>query len=320
MKLRVYLSESSDVYYNIATEKYLFDTVKPDEMLVFLWSNDNTVVIGKNQNAFAEVNLGALTAGGGRLSRRFTGGGAVYHDVNNVNFTFTARNDIYDESRQASVILAAIESFGLRGEKNGRNDLTVDGRKFSGNAYLHAEEKGMHHGTLLISTDTERMSECLNVDAAKLAGKGVRSVKSRVVNLRELCPDMTRKALSEAVIEAAEKEYGAERELIRKEELDENAIKELAEFLASDEWLYGRSVKDAKTVKSRFDWGGAEVVFTLSDGRIEDAVIFTDSLIPDGLVPLENKLRGKNAEDLKKLDLSSQPEKDVIGMLVGALG
>lgn len=117
MKLRVYLSESSDVYYNIATEKYLFDTVKPDEMLVFLWSNDNTVVIGKNQNAFAEVNLGALTAGGGRLSRRFTGGGAVYHDVNNVNFTFTARNDIYDESRQASVILAAIESFGLRGEK-----------------------------------------------------------------------------------------------------------------------------------------------------------------------------------------------------------
>ncbi len=317
MKLKVYCSESNNVYYNIATEKYLFDNAKPEEMTVFLWSNDNTVVIGKNQNAFAEVNLTALYGGGGRLSRRFTGGGAVYHDENNVNFTFIAENGIYDESRQAQVILSAINSFGLHGEKNGRNDLTVDGRKFSGNAYLHVENKSMHHGTLLISTDTARMTECLTVDAAKLAGKGVKSVKSRVVNLRELCPDITKEALSEAVIASAENEYGVKREVCKKS-LDEKEILRTAEFLSSDEWLYGRSVEGAKSVKSRFSWGGAEVVYTTLNGKISDAVIFTDCLIPDGLVPLENEIKGKSPEELKNLSADSEIEKDVIGLIISS--
>lgn len=315
MKLKVYLSKSSDVYFNIATEKYLFDTVGSDEMRLFLWSNDNTVVIGKNQNAFGEVNLKALYGGGGRLSRRFTGGGAVYHDMNNVNFTFIADKTIYDESRQAEVILGAINSIGLKGEKNGRNDLTIDGRKFSGNAYLRGEEKGMHHGTLLISTDTARMTECLNVDKEKLVSKGVKSVKSRVINLKELKPDLTKEILSEAVIAAAEGEYGAKRELCDVDDENCQEVRELAAFLCSDEWLYGRVVENAGSVKGRFEWGGAEIVYATENGRISQAVIFTDSLIPDGLLSLEKRIVGLTREELSRIIPENDMEGDVLGLL-----
>jgi len=312
MKLRIYKAQSDNVYFNIATEKVLFDTLNDDDVVIFLWSNDNTVVIGKNQNVFNEVNLTKLISGGGKVSRRFTGGGAVYHDVNNLNFTFIMKIERYDEGGQAEIILEALKSLGIIAEKNGRNDLTADGRKFSGSAYLKADGKGMHHGTLMIETDTARMSECLNVDKAKLASKGVESVKSRVVNLRELLPSLCKQQLAEALVKACENHYGAVAQScsLTGEQVDKAS--NLAKYLSSEEWLIGKSVKGYEMKKKRFSWGGIEVLYRQREDKkaFSELFIYTDSLIPDGFGEVEKLAVGKSAEELASLPvvLSSSKE------------
>ena len=163
-KLEFFVSESLNVYENIAFEYGLLRTCQSDAVRIFLWSNDKTVVIGKNQNALGEVNLPALEKIGGRLARRLSGGGAVYHDKNNLNFTFVAKDCNYDVQKQLSVIARALGKWGIRVEVSGRNDVLAEGRKFSGNAFLHEKSFSLHHGTILIDTDISVMTSVLNVD------------------------------------------------------------------------------------------------------------------------------------------------------------
>ena len=140
IKLRVFVSESLDVYYNQAIEKYFLDRIEDDEVILYLWQNDKTIVIGANQDAYGECDIEKLEKDGGHLARRITGGGAVYHDKGNLNFTFITPKALYDLSKQEEVILKALDCLGIRAAKTGRNDLVIDGRKFSGHAYYKGKK------------------------------------------------------------------------------------------------------------------------------------------------------------------------------------
>ena len=207
-KTRIYEAVSTDPERNLAMEEYLLSHTEPGECILYLWQNQHTVVIGKNQNCWKECNVSLLEEEGGRLVRRLSGGGAVYHDLGNLNFTFLVRKADYDLDRQLSVIAGAVESFGIPVEKSGRNDLLAAGRKFSGNAFYESGDFCYHHGTLLVDVDTGKMGRYLTVSKEKLKSKGVDSVRSRVGNLKELCPKLTIQKLSEAMKKSFAEVYG----------------------------------------------------------------------------------------------------------------
>ena len=206
--LTTYESMTTDPYTNLAVEEYLTFHAEPGECILYLWQNAHTVVIGRNQNCWKECRVSELEADGGHLVRRLSGGGAVYHDLGNLNFTFCMRKEDADVDRQLQVIIEAVASFGLTAEKTGRNDVAINGQKFSGNAFFDSKGCYYHHGTLLLNVDTASMSRFLNPSKAKLQSKGVSSVRSRVVNLSSLCPHITVDTMKQAMFTAFSKVYG----------------------------------------------------------------------------------------------------------------
>lgn len=282
-------TKSTDPWKNLGVEEYLLNTAKVPTL--YLWQNDRTVVIGRHQNAWAECDVSALEAFGGKLARRLSGGGAVYHDLGNLNFTFIMPQSVYDRARQTRVLLNAVRAVGIDAEVSGRNDLTTDGRKFSGHAFCSRHDNAYHHGTLMVASDMERLSGFLTVDASKLASKAVSSVRSRVVNLRELAPDLTIASLAEAVAQAFTAEYG-ECDLMTTEELPEQEVEELHQKYASWEWRFGETPRFDASFKNRFSWGGLEVQLTLNGAVVESARVFSDALDTDLPDVIAAKLSG----------------------------
>ena len=195
-------TDNTNPYHNLALEEMLLENVEKNECILYLWQNKNTVVIGRNQNSWKECKVEFLEENGGNLVRRLSGGGAVFHDLGNLNFTFLVHKENYSVERQLQVIIKALEKFGLKAEKNGRNDITVDGRKFSGNAFYQLKDNCYHHGTLMVNVNMQDLSKYLNVSKDKLKSKGVDSVKSRVINLSSLCEEITISSLKDKLFEA----------------------------------------------------------------------------------------------------------------------
>ena len=178
------ISDSTDPYHNLALEQLLFDHCEHDSVILYLWQNNNTIVIGKNQEPYNECRVDEFLRDNGRIARRRSGGGAVFHDLGNLNFTFLVPTADYDLDKQLKVIELACEKLGVKVERSGRNDILADGRKFSGNAFYKNGPRAYHHGTLMVDVDREKMGRYLNPSKAKLSSKGVDSVRSRVVNLK----------------------------------------------------------------------------------------------------------------------------------------
>ncbi len=275
-RLRFYISNCHDPYINLAREKYLFDTTEPDCCTLYLWQNQNTVVIGKNQNALAECRTELLSQEGGKLARRLSGGGAVFHDLGNLNFTFLCSTENLDINKQMSVIKEACRLAGIDAELSGRNDILSDGRKFSGNAFYNSGGKSYHHGTLLISADTEKMQRYLSPPKAKLEAKGVKSVKSRVLNLTELSPDLSCEIMKEYMLSAFETIYGMTASEIA--ELDEAQISELADKYSSWDYIYGIPLPFNISLQEHFAFGNIELQIQADDGIIKDVKVYTDAL------------------------------------------
>ena len=207
MKLQFIVSNQTNPYWNIAVENYLVMRPNQDTITMYLWKNRRTVVIGQNQNPFTECNLEALETDGGYLMRRKTGGGAVYHDDGNINFSFIVPPEFYDQARQFAVIQRAVADFGIVAELSGRNDILTEGRKFSGNAFSRGQYNYLHHGTILIRGNMVDLQRYLKPKPAKLQKHGVASVKSRVVNLSELNPAITSESIVPHLRKAFESEY-----------------------------------------------------------------------------------------------------------------
>ncbi|MBQ2202179.1 MAG: lipoate--protein ligase, partial [Clostridia bacterium] len=304
-------------------EQHLLETVLGGCCLLYRWRNERTVVIGRNQNAWAECRTTALFEDGGRLARRLSGGGAVYHDRGNLNFTFLLREEDYDLTRQLSVIRRACSLCGIETEISGRNDLLASGRKFSGNAFCHHEGRAYHHGTLLIDVDADAMGRYLSPSKAKLEAKGVESVRSRVVNLRELNPALTVDMLKAAMKQAFSEVYGLPLDL--PPVIDEARVKGLSAHYASDAWLFGQKLPFTFRCESRFLWGGIELQIRADRGVITDAKVYTDAM-DDGLADkLKAALTGCSlqidaiAQTLRESDVEQDKRADLIELIASVL-
>ena len=285
-------STGFDPYENLAIEEHLLDTVEEGCCILYLWRNQNTVVIGRNQNVWKECRTSLLEEEGGHLTRRLSGGGAVFHDLGNLNFTFLVREEDYDLDRQLEVIRRACLALGLQAERSGRNDVLVDGRKFSGNAFYHSKGHAYHHGTLLIGVDGAKMGRYLSPSKAKLQAKGVDSVRARVVNLSELVPDLTCDKMEEHMIAAFEQVYGMKAQRITDQELDWPRIRALRERNASREWLYGPRLPLSFECEERFDWGGIQLQMHVESGVVTQAKVYSDAMEWDLAPALERALTG----------------------------
>lgn len=179
-------SASTDPYYNLALEQVVFDGPGQHETCCMLWQNDNTIVVGKHQNTLQEVNMAYVREHNVRVARRLSGGGAVYHDMGNVNFTFIAPHEgaEMDFSSFCRPVAAALAELGVTAEISGRNDMTIDGKKFSGNSQYVKHGRVMHHGTILYDSDLSIVGQALKVPEDKIISKGLQSVRSRVTNVR----------------------------------------------------------------------------------------------------------------------------------------
>ena len=290
-KLTVYETSGRDPRRNLAAESALFEELEEGELVLYLWQNDHTVVIGRNQNVRRECDLPAMKKDGVILVRRASGGGAVYHDAGNQCFTFLTRDDIYDERRQTEVIRKALAYEGIESEFSGRNDLLADGRKFSGNAYYHHAGASYHHGTLLIHTDLNALGRYLKPDPVKLQRRGVRSVVSRVINLTELKPDLTAEKVRRDLIRALEEEYG--QPAVFRKEPDEQRVLEWQRKYSDPHWIYGEKEKETCYMEKRFDWGYAGIALDIKEGVIQKARVDTDAMETSWATALQSSLKEK---------------------------
>lgn len=278
---------SNDPFFNLSAEEYLLREKSEDFFL--LWRNEPCVVIGKNQVAADEINPDYVSARSLPVVRRMTGGGAVYHDRGNLNFSFIINGEA-DRVELCRPIIDVLRSIGVEAEISGRNDILVGGRKISGTAMCSRGGRSLFHGTLLISADLEAMSEVLRPDENKLMGHGVKSVRSRVANLSEY----TKEEVSPNIIGAMLAEYMTERggKIYELGESDIKAIEKLRDNkYSTDEWNCGAE-RLQKSERSRLSCGTVYIKKKNVCGRIEDIRIFGDFMNIGDISRLEARLRG----------------------------
>lgn len=316
--LQVIISTQNNPFLNRAIEQYLTEQQEGDTVTLYLWKNERTVVIGYNQNPYSECNVKLLLDEGGYLMRRGTGGGAVYHDLGNINFSFIVDKSLYDVHKQLSVIQDALLSYGLQTEISGRNDLTCEGRKFSGNAFAKGQRNNLHHGTLLIKTDAAMMQRYLNVDKAKLMKHGVKSVSSRVVNLSELVPELTSESIKQPLVASFEKVYGGKATLLDFDTfINKAAVQGIMSEISSRNFLFGRWEHFKTTKKAQFPWGNVDIALQIDEAQslITDVQIASDSLEPETISQAEQLLAGSNTKSVPVFDKDNEILRDIVQLI-----
>ena len=275
MKYRYIASPSTDPRWNLALEQYVFDTLPRDKSYFMLWQNHNTIVVGKNQNTAGEINGSYVRQHGITVVRRLSGGGTVYHDLGNLNFTFitdAASWEKIDLHRFCVPIVKALADLGVDAQINGRNDITVDGKKISGNAQYLRDDRVMHHGTLMFRSDLGVLSEALTVDRTKLSAKGIASVSSRVTNIADHLPGhISIEDLRQALLRHIPCEDNAAPYAFTQEDLA--AIEDIAaKRYAAWEWTYGRSPALEVTRRRRMEGCGTVEVSLSTEGSVIKAL------------------------------------------------
>ena len=291
---------TTDPAFNLAAEQYVFDCLPKDRSYFMLWQNENAVIIGKYQNTLAEINRPYVEAHKIKVIRRLSGGGAVYHDLGNLNYTYiTDAGELETLNMRVfcEPIVRALAEFGVTAEINGRNDMTIDGKKFSGNAQYLRHGRVMHHGTLLYNSDLSAVSKALQVDPEKIRAKGIESVRSRVTNIRrymkvevplfvfrEMLLDFIRRETESEDYEFSEEDV-REIERIRRERYD------------TWEWNYGKSPECT----------------ILKSGRVEgcgtiEAFITTDRGLITGIAFYGDFFSTKDPEELTQYFIGKKPD------------
>ena len=288
-----YISQTHDPFFNLATEDWIFRDMDPSQHILFLWRNDKTVVIGRNQNPWAECNLKKMEDNNINLVRRQSGGGAVFQDLGNTNFTFLSSRTDYDRKINFQIIINALNKFGIKAEQTGRNDITINGLKISGSAFKENIDRAFHHGTLLINVNLGELAEYLTPSLKKLQAKGTTSVRARVANLTEFNQNISHSSLTEAIIEEFFKTYNSEKKI---EILSHESLKKIPEInnyyeqLKSNQWRFGETPQFQHQLTERFDWATLDLHLNTEAGKITKAKLFSDSLDTQLIEEIEKHL------------------------------
>ncbi len=313
--MKYIVNNSNDPRYNLAFEEYCFKhlDIKENEEYVLLWINGPAIIVGKNQNTLEEVNQKYVDENGIKVVRRITGGGAVYHDLGNLNFsilTLTSDMERIDFQKYNIPIVEALGKLGIDAELSGRNDMTIEGKKFSGIAQSVWKKRVLNHGTLLFDTDLDVLSKALNVKQDKIASKGIKSVKSRVTNIKSY---MTGKAdiysFRDTLLKAIFQKENLEpvEYKLSKKDLD-NIDKLFEERYSTWEWNYGESPKFNYKNYKRYAFGNIDIRFNVIHGLMCDTVIYGDFFGTRDVSLLQEKLNGtKYEKDQVRKVLENEP-------------
>jgi lipoate-protein ligase A len=299
---------SNNIAANLALEQHLYSHEPLKTPTLLLYSNDKTIVIGKHQNPWKECFLDRIEQDGVMLARRKSGGGAVYHDLGNLCFSFLT--PVFDEKtapldtrkKNNEVITRALKHFGIDVKVSGRNDLEANGRKFSGSAYQldlggkFTQKKALHHGTILIDLKMGELSKYLNPSKPKLKSKGIDSVISRVINLKEINPEITKDAIQQALRKEFLSEYlwcSSTDETVHDPLSYHDNVKTIYQQWTAKEWVLGQTPEFTNNFETRFDWGIVDVYLEVKGSEILSAKVFSDCLIPDLIDTLNDELNSK---------------------------
>lgn len=293
MKNQIFFSNSDNPWLNLAIEELLLDTVEENQFILYLWQNQNTIVLGKNQNPWKECRSVLLEKEGGYLARRLSGGGTVYHDLGNLNFTMLMNRTDFNLEKQAGVILTAVRALGIPAEMTGRNDLTIEGRKFSGNAFCFRKNNAYHHGTILVASDFEKLTRYLQVPKEKIRSKGIESVRARVVNLTDYSPLLKINTMKDLLCEEFSKVYGGDPRAVQStDQLNQAVIQQHYQKYASWKWRYGDAPKFDLELSTRFSWGGIDIGLKLEQGIVISANAYSDAMDAEFIGMIPEALKG----------------------------
>lgn len=288
-------SEKTNPYYNLALEEYAFNILGQKEDCFILWQNENTIVVGKYQNTAEEINSEYVREKDIKVVRRLSGGGAVYHDSGNLNFSFIINkehNPEFEFSLYVQPVISVLKKYGINAVASGRNDITIDGKKFSGNSQYMKNKRILHHGCIMLDSNIEDVSAALKVNEAKFVSKSIKSVKSRVTtinaNVKEkITMQQFKSELKDAVFSLnSVKEY-------KLTQSDEEAILKLQkEKYETWEWNYGKNPPYNVIREKKFDSGLVTIKMQVEHFKIEEIKIYGDFFGKSDITELEEKLKG----------------------------
>lgn len=302
--MRYLRNSNTNPYYNMAFDEYCLESLSIDEPVFYLWQNRPAVIVGFNQEVNTEVNLDYLKENDIALVRRVTGGGAVYHDLGNLNYTIVGRSEDLerDYPEYAGLMMKALQALGVPATRSGRNDILVNGKKVSGFAKRVVRNRLMVHGTLMYDVDVDVLTHVLNPSNSKLQSKGIASVRSRVANLREYLPECASIGeFSHRLEEILSCHYRDSEYPLSPEDLA--GIQRLCDEKFSQwEWNYGRSPKATLTHSARLACGTVEIHLTLTENRIASCRFGGDFLGNLPASEVENALQGVvyDADSIRK--------------------
>jgi len=290
---------SNDPHFNLAFEENIFHSIQNNDSCFLLWQNDNAVIVGKNQNTIEEINQDFVRKHNISVVRRMSGGGAVYHDLGNINYTFiTEQADMenFDFRFFTRPIILALQKLSVEVEFNSRNDLTIAGKKFSGNAQYIANNRILHHGTLLYDSNLDIMGDILNVRDEKISSKGIKSVRSRVTNIS----DHLEHKLSISEFKKMLKECIFEQNDIQEIRLSEKQTEEIRQLQTQKydtwEWNYGCSPVYNLRKDRRFASGTLSTFLLVDNGKISEIKFYGDFFGRGDIGILEGFLIGQKIE------------------------
>ena len=302
-----HVSNTNDTAFNIALEEYCFKNLRDQDEIFLLWINEPSIIVGKYQNTIEEINTEYTREHGINVIRRISGGGAVYHDLNNLNYTIISNKDKgkegFDFKEFSKPIIDTLAELGVKAEFTGRNDLEIDGQKFCGNAQAYIKDRVMHHGCLLFNVEFSALANALKVSKDKIESKGVKSVRARVTNiLPHLKEPITVNEFAEKILGYMKKHYPNMTEYHFSEEEIEK-IKERAEYKRSWEWNYGESPEYNISRSHRFPKGKIEIFANVINSKITSIKFYGDFFGKnEELTDIENLLVDVKytPEDVKK--------------------